>query len=200
MWVAGGLGKALARINATHRTRLPLLRVTACGAARGAHSKQRAAQASPRGSVRRSRGARAHTPLGGVGNDGRTTQTMLASTVGWPRQLGERSCSSDFHGDSHATTCADWCKREKASNHWCANGSACTTKHASTALHAPAHVPSYATVLAVGGASAVAALSAQGTRPMLSNSWHNRNGRRDRHGVDGRRARLARPVRAPRPL
>jgi len=29
---------------------------------------------------------------------------MLASTVGWPRQLGERSCSSDPGSDFHGET------------------------------------------------------------------------------------------------
>ena len=34
------------------------------------------------------------------------------------RRLGERTCHSDFHGDANAIACADWCKREKAANHW----------------------------------------------------------------------------------
>jgi hypothetical protein len=34
------------------------------------------------------------------------------------RRLGERSCHSDMHGDASAIACADWCKQEKAHNHW----------------------------------------------------------------------------------
>ena len=48
--------------------------------------------------------------------------TMLATrapSVGpsW-RRLGERTCHSDMHGDASAIACADWCKQEKAHNHW----------------------------------------------------------------------------------
>ena len=48
--------------------------------------------------------------------------TMLATRAprlepSW-RRLGERSCHSDMHGDANAIACADWCKQEKAHNHW----------------------------------------------------------------------------------
>ena len=107
------------------------MRVTPCGAARRARALptlSRSVTTLTRAAERR-RGSNTHAK---PRNDGRTRETMLASAVGWPRQLGERSCSSDFHGDSHATTCADWCKREKASNHWCANESACTMNNLSS--------------------------------------------------------------------
>ena len=53
---------------------------------------------------------------------GESVTTMLATrapSVGpsW-RRLGERTCHSDMHGDASAIACADWCKQEKAHNHW----------------------------------------------------------------------------------
>ena len=47
-----------------------------------------------------------------------TRVDMLTTRAPSWRRLGERTCHSDMHGDASAIACADWCKQEKAHNHW----------------------------------------------------------------------------------